>query len=142
MINTLARDLYPWIRARIAIPLPFSPSAGVTSPYTANGNIYTAPVGWECTPMAFYAGVYVATTNSALNYWTITLYIVYAGGAATSQGSVNTAALSANQWQSLSLSTFTTSPWIPTSNAAVAYLNITKTGAPGDLYLAPALYVI
>lgn len=141
MINTLARDLYPWIRARIAIPLPFSPSAGVTSPFTANKTVYIAPVGWECTPMAFYAATFVATTNNALNYWTIALNIIYAG-AATSQGSVDTAAITAGQWEVLPLSTFTTSPWDPTSNATVAGVSITKTGAPGALYLAPSVYVI
>lgn len=141
MTSALARDLYPWIRARIAMPLPFSPSAGVTSPFTANATVYIAPVGWECTPMAFYAATFVAATNNALNYWTITLNIIYAG-VATSQGSVTTAAITAGQWEVLPLSTFTTSPWDLTSNATVAGVSITKTGAPGALYLAPSVYVI
>ena len=48
--------------------------------------------------MAFYAATYVATTNNALNYWTITLNI-WQAGVANSQGSVTTAAITAGQWK-------------------------------------------
>ena len=58
---------------------------------------------------------------------------------ATSQGSVTTAAITAGRWEVLPLSTFTTSPWDLTSNATVAGVSITKTGAPGALYVVGGL---
>lgn len=122
--------------------LPFSPSGGVVAPFSANATPYVAPIWRNVRPALLALGVFVATTNTGANYWTIALNIIYGAGAATLQGSVNTSALTASQWQPLSLASFATPAWTANTDAAVAYLTITKTGTPGDLYLAPALLVL
>ena len=141
-LATLAKDLYPWLRARLWLPLPFTPSGGVTSPFTANGTAYVAPIAKDVTPRRLECGVFPSATNNGSNYWTITLTLrATGGGATTAQGSVNTSALTAGQWDnSLVLSSFTTAAWDATS-FAVAYLSLTKTGTPGALYLNPILWV-
>lgn len=139
---TQAADLYPWLRARLWLPLPFTPSGGVASPFSANGAAYVAPIGRDATPRRLECGVFPVATNNGTNYWTITLTLQAAGGGGTTaQGSVNTSALAAGQWDSsLVLTSFTTSPW-PAATYAVAYLSLTKTGTPGTLYLNPILWV-
>lgn len=121
--------------------LPFTSNSGLVSPYAANGTPYVAPVWRDCTPARLALSVYVQATNNGANYWTITLNTQFGGGAGVAQGSVNTSALAANQWLSLSLTTFTTASWAIIS-VAMAYLGIAKTGAPGNIYIAPALYVL
>jgi hypothetical protein len=89
-------------------------------------------------PQRLALQVYVATTNDATNYWTITLSIQN-NGILIAQGSVNTSALTASSWQSLALTSFATPSW--DALTAIAYLGITKTGTPGDLYVLPTLLV-
>lgn len=118
--------------------LPLNPHDGIVSPFAANGNPFLAPIWRDCTPARLAMVVYCAV-NDATNYWTITLYISGAFGLA--QGSVNTSALAAAQWQPLSLTTFAATRWSAAS-FPIAYIQIAKTGAPGNLYLSPALYVL
>lgn len=140
-LPTLARDLYPWLRSRLALPLPFTPSGGVTSPFSANGTPFVAPIGRDATPRRLEFGVFPVATNNGTNYWTITLNLLTPAGAATAQGSVNTSALTAGRWDnSLALSSFTTAAW-DAATYAVVYLSLTKTGTPGALYLNPILWV-
>lgn len=141
-MGTLARDLYPWLRARLALSLPFTPSGGVTSPFSTSGiNPFVAPIAWDMTPRALYCSVFVATTNNGSNYWTMTLNIVTPGGTVTAQGSVDTSAITAGGWNTLTLSSFTTAQW-PAATYALASITLTKTGTPGNLYLNPALFVV
>ena len=141
-LPTLARDLYPWLRARLWLSLPFTPLGGVTSPFSANGNAYVAPIGKDVTPRRLECGVFPSATNNGSNYWTITLTLqATGGGGTTAQGSVSTSALTAGRWDnSLALSSFTTAAW-DAATYAVAYLSLTKTGTPGALYLNPILWV-
>ncbi len=143
-MSDLARELWPWLRPRMVVPLPMTPFGGLTSPYpntTPNGTaLLGGPIGWDMTPRVLSCAVFVATTNNASNYWTITLNVVTSGGSVTAQGSVTTAAVSAGAWNVLTLDTFITSPW-PAATYAVAYLTITKTGTPGSLTLLPSLMV-
>lgn len=140
-LPTLARDLYPWLRSRLALPLPFTPSAGVLSPFSANGTPFVAPIGWDMTPRALYCSVFVLTTNNGSNYWTVTLNIATTGGTITAQGSVDTSGITAGGWNTLTLSSFVTSPW-PAATYAITTLSLTKTGTPGNLFLNPALFVV
>ena len=139
---TQAAELYPYIRPRLWLSLPFTPSGGVTSPFSANGTAYVAPVARDITPRRLEFGVFPVATNNGSNYWTITLTLqATGGGATTAQGSVTTSALTAGRWDnSLALSSFTTAAWDATS-FAVVYLSLTKTGTPGALYLNPILWV-
>lgn len=118
--------------------LPLNPHDGLISPFAANGNPFLAPIWRDCTPARLAMSVY-CTPNDGANFWTITLYISGAFGLA--QGSVSTSALAAAQWQPLALTTFVAARWVAAS-FPIAYLQITKTGAPGNLYLSPALYVL
>ena len=118
--------------------LPFAARDGVVSPFSANGNPFVAPIWRDCTPARLAMSVY-CTPNNGANYWTITLYISGAFGLA--QGSVSTSALAAALWQPLALTTFVAARWSAAS-FPIAYIQIAKTGAPGILYLSPALYVL
>jgi len=60
-------------------------------------------------------------------------------GILIAQGSVNTSVLTANNWQPLALTSFTTPSWDDLT--VFAYLGITKTGTPGGLYVLPTLLV-
>lgn len=136
-IRRLAQELRPWLLASLALPIPFYPRA--LPPYTANAaDIMDAPTWRPMQPQRLALQVYVATTNDATNYWTITLSIQN-NGILIAQGSVNTSALTASSWQTLSLSSFVTPSW--DALTAIAYLGITKTGTPGGLYVLPTLLV-
>lgn len=139
---TQAADLYPYLRARLWLPLPFTPTGGVVSPFSANGAVLSAPIARDMAPRRLECGVFPVATNNGTNYWTITLTLQAAGGGGTTaQGSVNTSALAAGQWDSsLVLTSFTTPTWDATS-FAIVYLSIVKTGTPGNLYLNPVLWV-
>ena len=82
--------------------LPLNPHDGLISPFAANGNPFLAPIWRDCTPARLAMSVYCAANDGA-NFWTITLYISGAFGVA--QGSVDTSALAAAQWQPLALTT-------------------------------------
>lgn len=118
--------------------LPLNPHDGLISPFAANGNPFLAPIWRDCSPARLAMSVYCAANDGA-NFWTITLYISGAFGLA--QGSVDTSALAAAQWQPLSLTAFAATRWSAAS-FPIAYIQIAKTGAPGNLYLSPALYVL
>ena len=139
---TQAADLYPYLRARLWLPLPFTPTGGVVSPFSANGAVLSAPIARDMAPRRLECGVFPSATNNGSNYWTITLTLqATGGGATTAQGSVTTSALTAGRWDnSLALSSFTTAAW-DAATYAVAYLSLTKTGTPGALYLNPILWV-
>lgn len=139
-LPTLAKDLYPYLRARLWLPLPFTPTGGVVSPFSANGAVLSAPIGKDVTPRRLEIAVDPLATNNGSNYWTIGLVLLTPAGATTSQGSVNTSALTAGQWNTLTLDTFTTSTW-DAATYAIVYVNLTKTGTPGALYLNPVLWV-
>lgn len=144
-LDALRRELNALkVREKAGRPLPFTPSGGVVSPFMAGSAVYAAPIGKTRTPLRLECAVFVATTNNASNYWTITLTLQAPGGTTVAQGSMNTSALTAGQWNVLSLTTFTTSPW-DAGVYSVAYLTIAKAGAsalPGNLYLNPALWVV
>lgn len=119
--------------------LPLNPHDGLVSPFAANGNPFLAPIWRDCTPARLAMSVY-CTPNDGANFWTITLYISGAFGLA--QGSVSTSALAAAQWLAAPpLTTFVAARWSAAS-FPIAYIQIAKTGAPGNLYLSPALYVL
>lgn len=125
------------VRERPLLALPFYPRA--LPPYTANAStVLDAPVWRAVRPQRLTLQVFIDTTNNATNYWTVALSIIN-NNVVSAQGGVNTSALAANSWQTLSLSSFTTPSW--DALTAIAYLGITKTGAPGGLYVLPTLLV-
>jgi hypothetical protein len=136
-IRRLAQELRPWLLASLALPIPFYPRA--LPPYTANAaDIMDAPTWRPMQPQQLVLQVFVDTTNNATNYWTIALSIIN-NNVVAAQGSINTSALTASSWQSLALTSFATPSW--DALTAIAYLGITKTGTPGDLYVLPTLLV-
>lgn len=96
---------------RPSVALPFSVNGALLSPFAASGAPFVAPLGRSRTPLRLECAVNVVAPNSAVSYWTITLNLLTPAGAATAQGSVNTSALTAGQWNVLSLTTFVTTPW-------------------------------
>ena len=144
-VDALRRELNALkVREKGGRPLPFSPNGGVVSPFMAATSPFVAPLGRSRTPLRLECAVNVTAPNSAASYWTITLNLLTPGGVATAQGSVSTSGLTAGQWSVLSLTAFTTALW-DASIYSVAYLAIAKagaTGTPGNLNLAPALWVV
>lgn len=139
----IIRATYPLLRARLWMALPFTPGGGLISPFAAasSGAIpFIAPIGRDVIPQRMDCGVDALATNNGSNYWTIALSILTPAGAATSQGSVNTSALTAGQWNTISLTSFTTALW-DAATYSIAFLTIVKTGNPGNLYLSPVLWV-
>ena len=84
-------------------------------------------------PLQWRVTVYVATTNTASHYWTLSL--IDASG--TTRATLTTSALAANTWARLQTTTLTT----PSASNPVLALQAAKTGAPGGIYIIPELLV-
>ncbi len=89
---------------------------------------------WEVYCLAWYVTVFVVTTNSATQFWTLTLR----DDAGTSLASLSTAAISANTWTRLSTTTITQ----PGAANAVFTLRPTATLSPGAIFIVPALALL
>lgn len=144
-LDALRRELNALkVREKAGRALPFSVNGALLSPFAAAGAPFVAPIGRSRTPLRLECAVQVVAPNSAASYWTITLNLLTPADAVTAQGSVTTSGIAAGGWQVLALTTFTTALW-DASLYSVAYLAIAKagaTGTPGNLYLAPALWVV
>lgn len=119
-----------------ALYLPWAQRVLNPFPLASSGNIWgemTQP--WAVTVLAFYCSVYVATTNNGTNYWTITLSSTPSGNAVAS---ISTAAIAANTFTRLSDLTITQ----PASTDVEFYITPTATGAPGAIYIVPAVELV
>jgi hypothetical protein len=77
-------------------------------------------------------GLYVSAANNATNYWSIILY----KDAATYMYAINTASLSPGVVTYISAS-----PGSLHTIANYAYVEVSKIGSPGGLYVSPCAYI-
>ncbi len=132
--TTIERDL---VRARaylagsFPIWVPFVSSDVLASGISSNGvSPFSASVPRALTLTNWAQTAYVATTNNGSNYWKIALYR-YPSSGGVKLLELDTSSMSASTWTVLSGEV----------NAAVLatdlliYINVTKTGSPGNLSL-------
>lgn len=116
--------------------LPWSQRILNPFPLASSGNAW-GDLGqpWAMNVLAFFATVFVVTTNSATQYWTLN---VIARPSNTTLASVSTSAIAANTGVRLSDTTITqpatTDTWIE--------LVPTATLSPGAIYIFPALALL
>ncbi|SRR5258707_7140866 len=89
---------------------------------------------WEVYCIAWYVSVFVVTTNSGTNFWTLALQ----DSASVQLASLNTSAIAANTWTRLSTTTITQ----PGASNAVFTLRPTATLSPGAIFIVPALALL
>jgi hypothetical protein len=85
--------------------------------------------------LAFYASVYVNTTNNGTNFWTIALFGAPSNNAVAS---VTTSAIAASTFTRLSDVTITQ----PAAADTEFYVTATATLSPGSLILHPAVALL
>jgi hypothetical protein len=104
----------------------------VESPITTHGLFpFVTSIGETTTLLKWVQNVYVVTTNTGANYWTI--YLTDVAGATIA--SFNTSALSANNWHQTTVTSFSINPIVPATHKQIQ-VQVLKTGAPGSLYVA------
>lgn len=118
--------------------LPFSDYSGNgMSGLSSTTVIAACSLGYTCTLRSMYVTAFVATTNNGSNYWTIALKDA---GSAT-LASVNTSGGSAGTWTSYSTTGLSVALTIA-SNDKFLYIEVSKTGSPGNLSLGcPSCFV-
>ncbi|HLB31078.1 MAG TPA: hypothetical protein VJN91_06075, partial [Gammaproteobacteria bacterium] len=121
---------------RISGYIPFALTRLSSFPQSANGLSFEATIDVATTIKRWVQTWYVQTTNNASNYWTIALQEIDG----TAIASFDTSAGSANVWTRRDSGEMSVS--ITTADMGLR-INATKTGSPGDLFLAgPAVYVL
>ena len=115
--------------------LPFG-VFGAISPMAVTSDPYAANIDRTMTPKKLsYTGL-VLTTNDGSNYWKIDLYDIAGNSVAT----VNTSTWSASTWSTVSTTSFSISP-LTTSNKGI-FVEVSKVGSPGNLYLFGPLFEV
>jgi hypothetical protein len=114
----------PWTQ-RVLNPFPLASSGG---------NWGDSGQPWAVNVLAFYCSVFVATTNSATNFWTVALIDT----AGTTLASFTTAAIAANTYARFAPA-ISVQPG--TSNIALA-IKCTATLNPGAIYIFPAVALL
>jgi len=89
---------------------------------------------WSVNVLAFYASVFVSTTNNGANFWTLNLV----DSSASVLAQVSTAAIAANAAVRLSTTTITQ----PGSTNQSLGIIPTATGSPGAIYIWPAVALL
>lgn len=115
----------PWTQ-RVLNPFPLASSA------VSWGD---AGLPWASYILAFYVSVYVNTTNNGTNFWTIAL----TNHTGVPYTSVTTAAISANTWTRLSVTTGITQPGA--TDPAMEIIP-TATLSPGAIYIVPSVALL
>lgn len=135
---TLVKLTAPTIVADTVISgyLPFGTNSTAANITVSGSIIYTHTVGANQTIKRWHNSTYVATTNDGSNYWTVTLKradtLATLLSFNTSADAVNTVVLHSSTGLSTAI----------TTGMLNIYIDVTKTGAPGGLYLyGPAIYV-
>ena len=117
-------------------------SGGVAGAYTATTLIgrWSALSAHVWKPISVTWAGKVATTNNALNYWTLRFGTENAGGGGSVESDVTTAGFTADQNQAISGTTFANTVYdFSTSSTFDVFLEVRKdTGAPGTLHLVGA----
>lgn len=115
----------PWAQ-RVLNPFPLASSGGAWG---------DSVQPWAVNVLAFYVGVYVATTNSGTNFWTIEVRSQPSGAVVAS---VSTAAIAADTFTRLSDLTITQ----PATTDVAFGIVPTATLSPGAIYIFPALALL
>lgn len=115
----------PWTQ-RVLNPFPLASSG---NPWGDTGQ------PWATYILAFYVSVFVNTTNSATQFWTIDLLDT---ATSTVLASVSTSAMAANTYTRLSDLTITQ----PGSTNPALYIRPTATLSPGSVFIAPAVALL
>jgi hypothetical protein len=115
----------PWSQ-RVVNPFPLASSGGVW------GDLAQP---WAVQLLTFSASVFVATTNNATNFWTLSLI----NSAAAVLASISTASIAANTATRLTPTTSFVQP--ATSNASLSII-ATATLNPGAIYIWPTLALL
>ncbi len=135
--SDMARLLYPALEPHILTNMPiYLPWAqrGL-NPQAATGIWGDQGQPWAVQILAFYCSVYVVGPNSGINYWTVSL---------TDQGlgviaSFNTSAIAAGTWTRFAVTSGIAQPG---STNRINLVNLVTTGAPGAIYVVPAVALL
>lgn len=114
--------LYPPWAQRVVNPFPLASSGGGWG---------DCAQPWEASLAAFSCSVFVQTTNSATQFWTIRLLDT----ASATLASFTTAAVTANTWTRLSTTSFTQ----PGASNVALTMTVTATLSPGAIFIVPTL---
>jgi hypothetical protein len=110
-------------------------------PFTTGGVKFMAGLPRDSvTPRRLRITLFIATTNNATNYWTITLR----NAATTTVASTSTAALAPDTWYTVDVDAFAIDP-LTVAGDKVLQINLSRSGtggAPGALQLHPVLLVL
>lgn len=124
-------DIKDMVELHQTLLLPYGSYIGDGGDISANNAIpYSCTIGRSYTNVIWRQAVQVSTTNNASNYWTITLKRLSDGGTVNS---FTTAAMSADTWYVNEDATFAIESL--TSSDKGLYIQVSKTGSPGNLYL-------
>jgi hypothetical protein len=116
--------------------LPFVNHNSFAAAITADLYVFNATVDQTYTLIRWRQGWYVAITNDGSNYWTVDLTDWGGNVIAT----FNTSAIAADTLSQTAVTSF--SPSTVDTTDSIILVRVTKTGAPGPLYLgSPALHV-
>lgn len=107
------------------------------SPFSSNGFPYAAPIDREISLVSWKTSYKVATTNNGSHYWTIRLTL---RGGAVFPASYTTVGGGVDVWVNPVITTFSPSELDETDEAI--YIEVIKTGSPGNLVLAGSLLEI
>ena len=129
-----------WITPDVKI-LAFDNTAAFTAITVTGTNVgrcnHNGDLDWLL--YRFAASVFVATTNNASNYWTLTLRYITAGNTITNVATITTAAIAANTWNRIATNTF--SPATAPATSYMLEVIATLTGSPGSLLVVPQLLI-
>lgn len=123
-----------------AIYLPWSQRTLNPFPLASSGGVWgDTPQPWANSPLAFNASVLVNTTNSATQFWTLSLFTVATSGATTLiTSALNTSAIAANTPARLSVAL----SGAPPSTDVWYQLIVTATLVPGSIFIFPSLALL
>lgn len=113
------------------ILLPVSVYAAISPISAASISPYAVLIDKNTTLIKLLYNVYVLTTNNTTNYWTINLRRL---SDAQILNTLTTQTMAANVFEQKSSTSFSPSAGVTTAHFGV-YLQVVKTGSPGDLYI-------
>lgn len=134
--RTNARDLeQTQVVERAPLYLPWTQRVLNPFPLASSGAAWgDSAQPWDVNVLAFYASVFVSTTNNATNFWTLELLDTIG----TVLASFTTAAIAANTYARLSDTTITQ----PASTNVAFRVRPTATLSPGAIFIMPAVALL
>lgn len=136
LARQLAGPLWPWMAARISLPLVYAQRVLNPFPLASSGTAAgDLALPQDVTVQVWQPSAFVVTTNSGVNYWSLAL----TDSAGTTIATVTTAAIAANTWARLSTTTIASQP---AAGAPGLTVRATATGSPGAIYLIPSVVAL